>query len=364
MKPILDLTRAISNSDYFVNQFTKMGDEKNILFINPQLSGKCLYKMILPFFSLYSEKIATAISGLRKYDYETQLLGGDEIILDEQMIEWADFIVFPFTTQPLVAEYYEKIRNTNQECKIIFLIDFNFYNLRETHPYKKVFNEPMVLSAMEDNIWFADICLTSNALLVDYLVEKFQGLGKTKYANTPSYLNIACMPYMIDTDIVLKNVEFDPMKPILVNPNEHSTETKSHIDEVAKTAEVMKEADLAEKQRKLEEEAKELEVEVIIDEEMTNQVFEPELPEPNFEMGKLEVDNEKLNNTKENGNSKSKPTAKSATKPNGKLASKSEGKPTSKPATKPTVKSATKPSTKPASKSTGRPTSKKGGKTK
>lgn len=248
MKPILDLTKAISDSGYFNRQFGNWGDDKNILFVNPQLSGKCLYKMILPFFSMFNEKVATAISGLSRYDYEGQILGGDEIFLEEEMIEWSDFIVFPFTTQPLVTEFYSKIKKLKKhDTKIVFLVDFNFYELSKNHPYKRVFDEPSALSATEDNIWFSDICLTSNAELAGELVEKFKLLGHTKYVDTESYLAIACMPYMIDTDIVLKNIEYDPIKPILVNPNEHNPKTKKHIEDLAVIAEEIKDNNISEK---------------------------------------------------------------------------------------------------------------------
>lgn len=251
MKSILDLTKAINNEAYFNKQFSNWGEEKNILFVNPQLSGKCLYKIILPFFSIFNEKVATAISGISKYDYEGQILGGDEINISEEMIDWSDFIVFPFTTQPLVSEFYDKIRSIKPDVKIIFLIDFNFYVLSDLHPYKHIFDEPTALSATEDNIWFADICLTSNPELTHFMVNKFRDdLSKNKYSEHVSYLSFASMPYMIDTEIILKNIEFDPMKPVLFNPNEHDPEIKKRINEVAEVAEEIKEADIADKNKK------------------------------------------------------------------------------------------------------------------
>jgi hypothetical protein len=247
MKPILDLTKAIGNEKYFYNQFTKWGSEKNILFINPQLSGKCLYKMLLPFFSMYNEKISTAISGLSKYDYKSQIIGYEEIFMTDEMINWSDFIVFPFTTHPLYLEHYLRIKILKENVKIVFLVDFNFYELSDLHPFKNIFQEPKLLSSTEDNIWFSDICLTSNTELANELIKKFTELSKTKYSNMPSNLAIASMPFMIDTDIVLKNIEFEPIKPVLVNSNEHILETKKHIEEISNVAEILKQEDLSKK---------------------------------------------------------------------------------------------------------------------
>lgn len=330
MKPILDLTRAIKNEEYYVNQFTKWGEDKNILFINPQLSGKSLYKMILPFFSMYSERVATAISGLFKYDYEGQIMGSDPIIIEDNMIEWADYIVFPFTTQPLVLEFYNHIKEVKPEAKIVFLVDFNFYELSAKHPFKHIFDEPSVLSSVEDNIWFADICLTSNAELAGYLVEKFKALGQSKYHGTTSYLVIACMPYMIDTDIVLKNIEYNPLKPVLVsNPNEHIPETKKHIQDVEKVAEQMKEDSI----RKEQEVVNEQKAQEQKTEETNTEEAEEVIGEPNFN----------TNETTDNGNteqpkseSEHKPATKSARSKPAKSKSKSKPKPAAKTKSKPT----------------------------
>lgn len=240
MKPILDLTKAINNYDYFHNQFKKWGNEKNILFISPQLSGKCLYKTILPFFSMFSEKVATAINGLGRYDYDEQLLGCEGYLVSDDMIQWADFIVFPFTTQPLVVEFYESIKNIKPDVKVVFLVDFNFYELSLLHPYKYLFDEPTVLSAVEDNIWFSDICLTSNSELAGFLIDKFRVYSQSKYKNTPSDLRVACMPYMIDVEIVLKNVDYEPIKGVLISNEEHISSTKKHIQEVSEKADEIK----------------------------------------------------------------------------------------------------------------------------
>ena len=146
MKSVIDLVRAIGDEKNFDSQFLTRGYEKNILFVNPQLSKKHFYKMILPFFTLRLKdqnrtRVKTAITTISKYDPEGQLLGGREVEVNEKtakMYQWADFIVFPFTTQPLVSEVYAFIRKINPNAKIMYQIDFDYYNLPEQHPYKYI----------------------------------------------------------------------------------------------------------------------------------------------------------------------------------------------------------------------------------
>jgi hypothetical protein len=217
MKAVLDLVTAISDSDNFERQFNLDGKEKNILFVNPQLSSRHLYKMIIPFFALRSEKVATAITAISKYDPEGQLLGGKEVELNDKMIEWSDFIVFPFTTQPLVSEIYEKIRSVNPDTKIIYQVDFNYYELSQKNPYKIIFEEPSVLNSVEDNIYFSDMVLVSNKVLQDYLLKKIQEVIKEKYDDVIPNVQIGCMPIMMDTELFLGNVDYDAEQLIFVD---------------------------------------------------------------------------------------------------------------------------------------------------
>lgn len=253
MKDVISLTRALTDPKFYAEMFEEWGEEKNILFVSPQLSGKHLYKSLLPYFLMQSQEISAAVTSLKRYDHRKQLLGY-EIDLSKAMIDWADFIVFPFTTQPLVQEIYEMIRATKPEVKIVYSVDFNFYELSKNHPYSDIFEDEMALSDVEDNMFFADMVLTSNIELSKYLIEKFKKLAATKYEGTQSYMGIATLPTMIDTELVLKNVEYDIQSSVSINaaPKEtiHSESVNKAIDKVTSVAEEVKEKDL---QRKEEE---------------------------------------------------------------------------------------------------------------
>lgn len=248
MKDILSLKRAITENEYYENMFSKWGSEKNILFVSPQLSGKSLYKSILLFQCLphKDEKgevtIATGITSLKPYDYRKQLMDY-EIELTDKHILWADFIVFPFTTQPLSQDVYKKIRAIKPSVKIVYSVDFNFYELSQNHPYKRIFSDEMILSQVEDNMYFANVVAVDNIMLLKYLFDKVKlELMETKYVGVEGYMTLTCLPTMIDSEIVLKNVDYEPENASFVKkPTIHTEAVNDLIEETEKAALKLKE---------------------------------------------------------------------------------------------------------------------------
>ncbi len=242
MKDILSLKRAITETEYSENMFSKWGTEKNILFVSPQLSGKHLYKSILPFQCLPDKtesgviRVATGITSLKPFDYRKQLIEY-EIELTDKHIAWADFIVFPFTTQPLSQDVYKKIRALNPRTKICYSVDFNFYELSEAHPYKNIFSDEMILSQVEDNMYFSDAVVVDNLLLVQYIFTKFKKLIEGKYKDVQGYMNLTCLPTMIDSEIVLKNVDYEPENASFVKTETIHTPAINELIEEAANAE-------------------------------------------------------------------------------------------------------------------------------
>lgn len=216
MKLILDLKLALTDESFISSQFETSGTEKNILWVNPQLSSKHLHKTLLPLFKMRSEKIGTAISSLSEYDTESQLFGENEWVLTDQMINWGKdkgvpvYIVFPFTTQPLVSEVYTRIRTVNPYANIVYSVDFKFYDLEDGDCYKDIFDEPMVINSVEDNMYFSDIVLTSNVGLGEYLILKLNELTEKKYSNDKTPLRaVRVLRFAVDPEIMMGNVDYD-----------------------------------------------------------------------------------------------------------------------------------------------------------
>ena len=309
MKDILALTKAIADVKYYEEMFERWGEDKNILFVSPQSSGRHLYKSILPFFCLRDDRTSTAITSLKRFNSDEQLLGF-EIDITDEMVDWADFIVFPFTTQPLVEEIYKRIKELSPETVIVFTVDFNFYELSEKHPYKEIFKEENVINDVEDNMFFADLVFVNNVALMNYIVDKFKELLDEKYLDIESGMMVACMPLFTDSEIVLKNVDYDLENTISVKPETiHTPKINELIEKTTEAAEIVKKED----KKRIEEE-----------------VSKNEKEEKNTNSKKV-IENGK-HTTAKTGKStnRTKPTAKSgkSDKPS------KRGRPTKKPTTK------------------------------
>lgn len=253
MTDVLYLKKVITDDDAYEKMFSKWGSEKNILFVSPQLSGKHLYKSILPFLCLPDKKddgilrIATAVTSLKPYDYRKQLIEY-EIDLNDKHIIWADFIVFPFTTQPLSQDIYKKIRGIKPSVKIMYSVDFNFYELSEKHPYKNIFSDDIILSQVEDNMYFSDSVIVDNLMLFNYLHGKAKSLIDGKYKDVQGYMNLSCMPVMMDSEIVLKNVDYEPQGASFVTkPTVHPEAVSELMQERELAANKIKEDSLKDK---------------------------------------------------------------------------------------------------------------------
>lgn len=229
MKQIIELKRNLANHEYFMAQFEQQGTER-MLFVNPSLSGKYLYKMLLPHLDK-TPGIATAITSLSDFSVEEQLVGYKSLDIlsrenasEEQtkMIQWATRIVFPFVAQPL-HEIYDHIRSINPHCTVEFTIDFNCWELSDGHPLKPMFDEDIVLPIVCDNMYFSDAVVVSNEAMRQYLVHLLGDLVKTTYlgvhrAAVNEMIEINHEPFWTSEKIVFENVDYVPKDIIFKVP--------------------------------------------------------------------------------------------------------------------------------------------------
>jgi len=183
----------------------------------------------MPYVLLYEyDVMGTAMIGMDKFKPNNEY-DFTNIPLYSKQILWADYIIFPFSVQNL-SPLYENIRYINPEVKIVYNVDFNFYLLSETHPLHEKFNNEETISVLEDNIFFADLCLTTNMELSKYLATKFSDeLNETKYKGIESNVEIATLPLLIDEPLIMENIEQTKTAPTppsesIENPTDENSE--------------------------------------------------------------------------------------------------------------------------------------------
>lgn len=229
MKIFIELKSKIKDRKFFLDQFQQSGS-KRILFVNPMLSGKYLYKSLLPSVMLKKEGIATAVTSLNDYSQDEQFTGYKALdVLNgpdaDMMIKWSTHIVFPMTCQPL-HDLYERIRTINEKCKCLFNLDFNVWEVPDKHPLKHIFDPDFVIPIIQDNCYFADTVLVSNGQLQTYLIHKLTDLVQSTYAGIPrrsvnDEIRIHLLPFLIDTQTVQDNVHYSD-NGVVLNSNDAS----------------------------------------------------------------------------------------------------------------------------------------------
>jgi glycosyltransferase involved in cell wall biosynthesis len=194
-------------------QFNTVHPRKNILFVSPMLSGRHLYRYLLPYLELSKyDKAATALTGLVKYgesryeDIDIQF-GSREIL-------WADIIVFPFTTQPM-TELFNRIREINPKVKLFYNIDFNYYLMHESHPFHAHISQSQVTLDIEDNVIASDVTLFTNQTLLEFVKNRIDQAVKDRYDDKPVLTSYQTQALLTDIDIVTENQQGQ----VLVEPD-------------------------------------------------------------------------------------------------------------------------------------------------
>ncbi|MEK6879254.1 MAG: hypothetical protein AABY22_06570, partial [Nanoarchaeota archaeon] len=87
-----------------------------------------------------------------------------------------------------------------------------------------------------------------NLMLFKYIHEKVIDLMEGKYKDVQVYMGLSCMPTMIDSEIVLKNVDYEPQNASFVTkPTAHPEAVSELMQERELAANKIKEDSIKEK---------------------------------------------------------------------------------------------------------------------
>lgn len=173
-------------------EYFNFGSNKiKVLFISPRMDEAGWYQQILPaiYFSKKGKYITSCITNISKSKQELDSTT-NKFIVPKILIKSANIIVFPFVHQDLEMPY-KAIRAINPKAKIVYTVDYNFYNVPEKHNQKKVLSDENIILCIEKNIYYSDKVFVPNMNIIDMLSEKLQNkfdIQKNIYVERVPYL--------------------------------------------------------------------------------------------------------------------------------------------------------------------------------
>jgi hypothetical protein len=79
--------------------------------------------------------------------------------------------------------------------------------LSKNHSVYKDFQNRNGTENIEKNIFYSDLTLTTNTKLTEVVLEKFKELSESKFKDEESYVSIGTLPLLVDTEIIMENIE-------------------------------------------------------------------------------------------------------------------------------------------------------------
>jgi len=182
----------IDYAKLFPEFFNFNSQKAKILFISPRLDENGYYQHILPalYLSKKGKYVSSCITNINKSKQELDCTTA-KFIIPKMLIQQADIVVFPFVNQDLEPAY-RAIRGINPKAKIIYTIDYDFYNVPSNHSRKQLFTKDEDLLVIEKNIYYSDKTIVPNfELLTTFnkkMNNKFEHQKSLSFEKIPFYI--------------------------------------------------------------------------------------------------------------------------------------------------------------------------------
>ncbi|EDP96499.1 glycosyltransferase [Kordia algicida OT-1] len=168
MKKIIQLKQKLASSSRFHSKYDLSEDDKiHLLYVSPKLNATGYYRLISQALELNSTKThKSIITNIDSNDFNNSL-NDLTTVLDERLIVWADYIIFP----PIFSDItylLKAIQSFNPMIQITFNIDQNYFGLSDMSIGKRKISK-MDLLNLEHNLACADLLLVANLKFKNFL---------------------------------------------------------------------------------------------------------------------------------------------------------------------------------------------------
>ena len=168
MRTIKELRAKLNFKNSFENKYSIEPDDKiHLLYVSPKMNATGYYRMIAP--ALEINKTAThkaIITSIENNDFSSSLT---EMVhqLDERLITWADYIIFPSLFSD-VSYLFQAIKTLNPSVQLFMDVDRNYFAMPESIPLSRKLTKEK-LKQLEQNLGRVDIVTVVNETFQKFL---------------------------------------------------------------------------------------------------------------------------------------------------------------------------------------------------
>lgn len=136
MRTIKELQHRLRTSREFEHKYPEFREDDgkvHLLYVSPSFSATGYYRMIVPALELNKTTTHSAILTTIENAGFNKRFEDFENLIDEQLVHWADYIIFPPVFSDL--EYlFQALRILNQEVQIVMDVPENYHAIPKNHP--------------------------------------------------------------------------------------------------------------------------------------------------------------------------------------------------------------------------------------
>lgn len=168
MRTIKELQARLNPKNSFDQRYNIEADDKiHLLYVSPKFNATGFYRMITPALEINKTDTHKAIiTSIETNDFSRKL--SDFVNqLDERLINWADYIIFPSLFSD-VTYLMQAIKTLNPSVQLVMDLDKNYFAVPVSIPLsRKLTNEK--LKRLENNLGLMDIVTVANEAFQKFL---------------------------------------------------------------------------------------------------------------------------------------------------------------------------------------------------
>lgn len=216
MRTIKELQKRLTAAQRFEERYDLEQDDKvHLLYVSPTMNATGYYRMIAPALEINkTDSHKAIITSIESNDFAKKLSGfvGE---LDERLITWADYIVFPSIFSD-VTYLIQAIKTLNSQVQLVMDIHQNYFAVPYSIPLSRKLTQEK-LKYLETNIGLMDLVTVASNPFQKYL-QKFIANRLPKSNALVQYLPTLVSRFGYEEMPPLKRNSKKPLRIGLIKP--------------------------------------------------------------------------------------------------------------------------------------------------